>query len=148
MDTSTAKDMVRQFYEVLWDAHDKEAVPSLLHEDFTFRGSLGQTKRGHTGFAEYVDMVHAALGQYRCSIEEMVAEGDKVFAKMTFSGIHKAEFMGFGATHQRVTWNGCALFTFARNRISDVWVLGDLKALENQLRNQQDSHLKQGTQRL
>lgn len=50
------KDQVRKFYEVLWDAHDRDAIPSVLHEDFTFRGSLDQEKKGHEGFAEYVDI--------------------------------------------------------------------------------------------
>ncbi len=128
------KEQVRRFYEVLWDAHDKEAIPSLLHENFTFRGSLGQEKRGHSGFAEYVDMVHNALGDYRCIIEEVVWEGDKVFAKMIFTGIHRDEFMGYAPTHKRVSWAGCALFTFKGDRIIDVWVLGDLKNLEDQLK--------------
>ena len=56
---------------------------TVLHEDFTFRGSLGQEKHGHDGFAEYVDMIHNALADYRCTIEELVAEGENVFAKMT-----------------------------------------------------------------
>ncbi len=64
------KEQVRKFYEVLWDNHDTDAIPSVLHEDFTFRGSLGQEKRGHGGFAEYADMVHRALGDYKCIIEE------------------------------------------------------------------------------
>ena len=128
------KDQVRRFYEVLWDAHDKDAIPSVLHENFTFRGSLGQEKRGHRGFAEYVDMVHKALADYKCIIEELVEEGDKVFAKMTFTGIHRDVFLGYPPTQQRVSWNGCALFTFKGERIADVWVLGDLKNLEAQLR--------------
>ncbi|WP_444894687.1 ester cyclase [Microbulbifer sp. TRSA001] len=128
------KDQVRRFYEVLWDAHDKKAMPSILHESFSFRGSLGQEKRGHKGFAEYVDMVHKALGDYKCIIEDLVEEGDKVFAKMSFTGFHRDEFIGFLPSHKRVTWNGCALFTFEGDRISDVWVLGDLKSLENQLK--------------
>ena len=128
------KEQVRKFYEVLWDAHDKDAMPSVLHENFTFRGSLGQVKRGHSGFAEYVDMVHKALGEYRCIIEELVSEGDKIFAKMTFTGIHQDEFMGYAPTQQRVSWAGCALFTFKGERIADVWVLGDLKNLEEQLK--------------
>ena len=128
------KEQVTKFYEVLWDAHDKEAIPSVLHENFTFRGSLGQEKHGHAGFAEYVDMVHKALGEYKCIIEELVAEGDKVFAKMTFTGIHRGEFMGYSPTQKRVSWNGCALFTFDGELINDVWVLGDLKNLEEQLR--------------
>jgi hypothetical protein len=49
------KQPVRRFYEVLWDAHDKDAIPTVLHETFTFRGSLGQEKRGRDGFAESVD---------------------------------------------------------------------------------------------
>lgn len=127
------KEQVRQFYKVLWDAHDKEAMPSILHEDFTFRGSLGQEKRGYDGFGDYVDMVHAALGDYKCIIEDLVEEGEKVFAKMAFTGIHQAEFMGFPASHKRLTWKGCALFTFEGDRISDLWVLGDLKSLQEQL---------------
>ena len=128
------KQQVRRFYEVLWDAHDSEAIPTVLHENFTFRGSLGQEKRGHDGFAEYVDMVHHALADYRCTIEELVAEGEKVFAKMTFGGIHRNEFMGYRPSGKRVYWKGCALFTFDGDLISDVWVLGDLKSLESQLK--------------
>lgn len=131
---SVHKDRVRRFYEVLWNAHDKSAIPSVLHENFTFRGSLEQEKRGHEGFAEYVDMVHKALGNYRCVIEELVAEGDKVFAKMTFTGVHQDELMGYAPTQRRVSWTGCALFTFDGGKISDVWVLGDLKGLEEQLK--------------
>ncbi len=128
------KEQVRRFYEILWNAHDKDAIPSVLHENFTFRGSLGQEKRGHGGFAKYVDMVHKALGDYRCIVEELVSEGNKVFAKMTFTGIHQDIFMDYSPTLQRVSWNGCALFTFDGERIADVWVLGDLKNLEEQLK--------------
>jgi hypothetical protein len=30
------KEHVQKFYEILWDAHDKDAIPSVLHENFTF----------------------------------------------------------------------------------------------------------------
>ena len=133
------KQQVRRFYEVLWNAHDKEAIPTVLHQNCTFRGSLGQEKRGHQGFAEYVDMVHHALGEYRCTIEELVTEQTKVFTKMSFSGLHQDDFMGFGPTGKRVTWKGCALFTFDGELITDVWVLGDLKGLEKQLKENADS---------
>ncbi len=128
------KEQVQKFYEVLWDGHDKDAMPSVLHEDFSFRGSLGQEKRGHNGFAEYVDMVHTALGNYKCIIEELVEEGEKVFVKLSFTGIHRDRFMGYSPSHKHLTWQGCALFTFKGERISDVWVLGDLKKLEEQLK--------------
>jgi predicted ester cyclase len=127
------KPQVRRFYDVLWNAHDLGAIASVLHPHVTFRGSLGEEKRGHAGVAEYVDKVHAALGDYQCVIEELVEEGDRVFAKMTFSGIHRGALLGHPPTHRRVSWTGCALFTFQGDRIVDVWVIGDLKGLEAQL---------------
>ena len=72
--TTARKVLVQRFYEVLWNAHDLGAIPSVLHDDFTFRGSLGDERRGHKGFTEYVNMVHAALGDYHCTIEVLVAE--------------------------------------------------------------------------
>ena len=86
------------------------------------------------GFTEYVDMVHAALGDYRCTIEVLVEEQDKVFAKMGFGGLHRGVFMGYKPSGKRVHWTGCALFTFRGEKVSDLWVLGDLKGLEEQLK--------------
>ena len=130
---SIEKDLVKQFYEIIWNQHDKGSIPGLVHECFRFRGSLGQYKEGLSGFAEYLDMVHASLGEYRCEIQELVSEPSKAFAKMRFSGIHKDRFMGIEASNRVVTWEGAALFYFREGKISELWVLGDLKALERQL---------------
>ena len=132
--TSPGKEQVRRFYKVLWDAHDRDAIPSVLHDDFNFRGSLGDEKRGHNGFTEYVDKIHSALGNYRCVIEVLVEERNKVFAKMSFGGVHRGRFMGYAPSGKRLNWSGCALFTFRGEKVSDLWVLGDLKGLEDQLK--------------
>ena len=132
--TTARKAQVQRFYEVLWGAHDLDAIPAVLHDDFTFRGSLGDERRGHNGFTEYVNMVHAALGDYRCTIEVLVEEQDRVFAKMGFGGLHRGKFMGYKPSGKRVHWTGCALFTFRGEKVSDLWVLGDLKGLEEQLK--------------
>ena len=131
---NTNKTQVRKFYSVIWEARDMDELPSILHDDITFRGSLGAQTRGHEAFIEYVDMIHKALGDYRCIIEELLSESEKVFAKMKFTGIHQGELMGYAPTHQRATWNGAALFTFREDKVADLWVLGDLKSLENQLK--------------
>jgi steroid delta-isomerase-like uncharacterized protein len=129
----TQKQQVRLFYQGIWDRHDKSLLNQVLHPDLTFRGSLGDVKQGHDGFSEYLDRVHAALGDYHCRIDDLVEEDDRVFARMTFSGIHRAEFLGYPATGKRVSWSGCALFSFEGELVRDIWVLGDLKSLEMQL---------------
>lgn len=130
MDTG---DLVRRFYEEIWNRGNKAKIPELLHESFTFRGSLGQTRRGHDGFAEYVEFVRDALSEYRCEIQEIVSEGSKVFAKVLFSGVQGKMFLGYPATFKRVQWVGAALFKVDGNKVSDLWVLGDVDALREQL---------------
>ncbi len=127
------KELVQKFYDLIWNRHDKTAIPEILHESLEFRGSLGLDKTGHAGFIEYLDMVHEALGEYRCTIVEMVAERSRVFARMRFSGVHQGEFLGFRPTNRQVAWEGAALFGFKDRKISDIWVLGDVHALERQL---------------
>ena len=105
----------------------------ILTSDFKFRGSLGDEKIGHNGFINYVEKVHLSLGDYKCHIEDLVSEPGKVFAKMLFGGVHRAIFFGYEPTNKYVSWNGCALFTFCDNRISELWVLGDLYGLTQNL---------------
>lgn len=124
---------VRKFYEVIWNQHDPGAIPVVLHENITFRGSLGITRHGHEEFTEYLDTVHRALGEYQCVINDLVCEANKVFARMTFSGIHRGELMGCKPTGKRVTWVGAALFTFEADKVKDLWVLGDLASLQEQM---------------
>jgi len=131
---SYEKEQVRKFYELIWNNYDKETIPEVLDESFKFRGSLGSEKQGHAGFIEYLDMVHAALTDYRCEINELVSEGSKVFAKMKFSGIHQGEFMGVNPTGRKLVWDGAALFKFKNGKAVSLWVLGDIESLKAQLK--------------
>ena len=126
---------IRAFYEELWNKHDKSQIPELLHADFSFRGSLGQEQSGLAGVATYVHFVHAVLSDYRCLIQAMIAQGDKAFARLLFSGIHRAEFFGYQPTRKRIEWAGAAVFTFAGEKICSPWVLGDVHGLLRQMAN-------------
>ena len=138
------EEQVRRFYEVIWNQYDKKLIPDILHESFCFRGSLGLERKGYSGFSEYLDMIHSALSDYKCTILDIVTEKSKVFAKMQFSGIHQGELMGFQPTIRRVTWDGAALFHFRGDKISELWVLGDLKSLESQLASKQTYNSLEG----
>jgi steroid delta-isomerase-like uncharacterized protein len=125
---------VRRFYRDIWNANDRTAIPALLTADFRFRGSLGQESVGVEAFAKYVDSVHESLGEYHCEIEELVSEGDRSFARMTFSGILRGSFLGYPPTGKKISWAGAALFRARGERLESLWVLGDLDSLREQLR--------------
>jgi predicted ester cyclase len=129
----TPRQAVEAFYDRVWNRGDKAAIPELIHADFTFRGSLGPAMTGHAAFSAYVDRVTEALAGYRCTILDVVSEGERAFARMRFEGIHRAPFLGFAPSGRRVAWAGAALFTLKSDKIADLWVLGDLQGLREQL---------------
>ena len=122
--------LVSRFYERIWERGDLSAAAELLSEDLVFRGSLGTEVRGRDAFVAYVRGVRAALDDYRCEILACVSEGDRAFAKMRFSGTHVGTFRGYAPSGKRIEWLGAALFRFERGVIAELWVLGDLAALD------------------
>lgn len=131
---SPQKQVVHLFYKQMWDHADKSLIPSIFHEDFTFRGSLGPVLVGHAEFAGYVDLVTGALRDYTSDILELIEEGDKVSGKIRFHGLHRAPLFGFAPTGRHVAWLGAPIFTFEGPKVRDLWVLGDVHGLIAQLR--------------
>ncbi|MEZ0225138.1 MAG: ester cyclase [Methylophilaceae bacterium] len=127
------KETVRKFYDAIWNNADKTVIPDLLTEDFLFKGSLGLMQRGHAGFSNFMDQVRSAIGEYRCEIVDMVAEDNKVYARMLYSGTHRGELFGYAATHGKIKWDGVAIFTFSDDKIAELWVLWDVNDVMKQL---------------
>src|SRR5207249_1116933 len=102
-------------------------------EDFRFRGSLGQQTVGYQQFGDYVDFIQRAFPDFSNHIEEIVSEGDRSFARLTYRGTHRGPVFGIAPTGKVVEYAGAALFWFREGRIAEVWVLGDVYGLLQQL---------------
>ena len=133
---SPQKEVVRAFYKDMWDHADKSLIPKILHEGFTFRGSLGPELVGHDQFAGYVDWVTSALGQYTTDVLTMIEEGNRVSGKMRFHGYHRKELFGVAPSGRHVWWTGMPIFTFEGSKVRDLYVLGDIYGLIARLRGQ------------
>jgi steroid delta-isomerase-like uncharacterized protein len=125
--------IVEQFYNGIWNRQDFAAAGEILAADFRFRGSLGCESSGVPAFLAYVKSIHAALGDYCCTIEELIAEADRAAARMTFVGKHQGPLFGVPATGRKLSWAGAAFFKIAQGRIVSLWVLGDVEGLKQQL---------------
>jgi predicted ester cyclase len=129
----TAKDLVERFYNEVWNRADERVAREILDADFRFRASLGPELRGPDGFIVYLRAVHAAVGGFTCTIEDLIATQDRAAAKMLFHGSHRGKFFGAAATGREVRWSGAAFFTVRDGRIAALWVLGDIDGLKRQL---------------
>src|SRR5262249_53376361 len=105
-------------------------LPICLLPTSHFEDRLVRNSAGTTPSKEYVRLVRDSLSDYRCEILTCVAEGERAFAKMRFSGRHTASFRGFEPTGKPVHWLGAAFFRFEGDSIAEVWVLGDLAGLD------------------
>jgi predicted ester cyclase len=122
--------LVERFYWRIWETGDLSIADEILAENFEFRGSLGSELHGIEAFKAYVNGVRAALTEYNCEILDCVTEGSQAFARMRFSGRHVGAFRGFEPTYKTVSWMGAALFELGENRITRLWVLGELCTLD------------------
>lgn len=132
---SPQKELVRIFYKEMWDHADKSLIPTIFHPDFTFRGSLGPSLVGYNQFADYVDWVTTAFGNYTTDMLVLIEEDNRVSGKMRFHGYHRRETFGVAPSGRHVWWTGMPIFTFDGGRVLDLYVLGDIYGLIQRMRS-------------
>jgi predicted ester cyclase len=59
------------------------------------------------------------------SIDEMIAEGDRVMVRWKFHGAHQGEFSGLPPTNRPVTYSGINIFHIADGKIVEIWDIYD-----------------------
>jgi steroid delta-isomerase-like uncharacterized protein len=70
---------------------------------------------------QFMRSVRAAFPDGRVTIEDMIAEGDKVVTRYTSCGTHKGEFMGIPATGKKVALTGIVISRIAKGKIAEEW---------------------------
>jgi len=97
------KSLVRRYYDEMWNRWNLSLADDLIGEGLAFRGSLGVSVQGREAFKDYMRAVHQAFPDFHNRIEELVAEDDKVVARLTYTGTHRGELFGIGPTGERLT---------------------------------------------
>jgi predicted ester cyclase len=67
------------------------------------------------------------------TIEDMIAEGDRVVVRHTFRGTHQGDFMGIAPTGKQVTMTEIEIFRVANGRAVENWTNSDDLGLLQQL---------------
>jgi steroid delta-isomerase-like uncharacterized protein len=134
MSLSANKALIRRFYDEMWNCWRFELADELLGEQIIFRGSLGAIVHGRASFKDYMRLVRAAFPDFDNRIEELIAESDKVVARLTYTGTHDGELLGIAGTGRRISYAGVAILDCHHGQIVRGWVLGDVYGLMQQLR--------------
>jgi steroid delta-isomerase-like uncharacterized protein len=127
------KSLIRRYYSELWNAWSATALEELISPTIVFRGSIGTTVNGIEEFKQYVNKIRTAFPDFHNHVEEIISEGDKVAARLTYTGTHRGELFGFSGTGKKISYQGMAIFQFREGKIVSGYVLGDTESLKRQI---------------
>lgn len=103
MPTDQNKKIVRRIYEELWDQRRLEVADEVISaEAVNYDTGLAPQPFGPEEMKGTVRMVTAGFPNNRHEVEEMIAEGDTVVARVTLTGTHDGEFMGIAPTGRKI----------------------------------------------
>jgi steroid delta-isomerase-like uncharacterized protein len=117
----------------MWNRWDFAVLDEIVDLNLTFRGSLGETVHGAFNLKAYMQRVREAFPDFHNQIDDLIAEGNQVVTRLTYTGTHHGTLRGFVPTGKRITYVGVAIFKILNGRIVECWVLGDVHDLDSQL---------------
>src|SRR5947208_12747268 len=91
------------------------------------------TMQGLEAFKQFLSLYLTAFPDARFTVEDMIAEGDRVVARHTFRGAHQGDLMGIAPTGKQVTTTGITITRFANGKGVELWGNSDDLGLLQQL---------------
>jgi steroid delta-isomerase-like uncharacterized protein len=131
--TDKNKELMRRFYEEVFNQHDVDAIDEFIANDAVSHASPPDVPKGIEGAKLFFSMYFAAFPDLKITAEDMIAEGDKVATRYTMTGTHKGEFMGIAATGKQVTVTGIEITRIAEGKLVEHWEASDQMGMMQQL---------------
>lgn len=125
------KAIARKFLR-MFELGDSSLADEIVAADYISHGSPNPNT-GSEGVKASVNTFKNAFPDAKVKIEFLVAEGDKVVSRHTWSATHQSEYMGLPATGKQVNLDVMAAFGIADGKIREAWVIGDMLGVMQQL---------------
>jgi steroid delta-isomerase-like uncharacterized protein len=116
------KARVREYYERVLNGRDLDAVDQFFADERMVEG----VRRGCFAYFNAFPDLHVSL-------DELIAEGDKVFVRTTMTGTHDGEYKGIPATGRHISSESAEVFRIADGKFAGYWCLSNVAGLMRQL---------------
>ena len=121
------KAMVRAHYEAMVNAFDADAIRAQVADDF-YDHQAGRALGADDTIA-HARALQAAFDNLRVSIDDIVAEGDRVAVRATWRGVHRGPFRGLEPSGRPVTFSGMVFWRLDKGRVAERWATVDFSSL-------------------
>ena len=133
MSVEQNKSIVRRWVEEGWNKGNLTVIDQLYTPNFVQHEPPPATVNSSEALKHYVSTYLAAFPDLHFSIDDLVAEGNKVVWRFTASGTHKNPFMSIPPSGKSATITGMVIFRLENSRIAETWVNIDALGLLQQL---------------
>jgi steroid delta-isomerase-like uncharacterized protein len=133
MSTEQNKDLVRRFYEEVWNKGNLNVADQLMATDVTDHTAPPGLPPGLEGHKQLVTMFRTPFPDLDSTIEDQVAEGDTVVSRLRVRGTHQGEFFGVPPTSKQFTITSIDLDRIGDGKIVEHWSIADQLGLMQQL---------------
>lgn len=133
MTTEQNKDIARRYLVDVWGNWDFEAEKELVAEDLVDHNALPDLPPGREGHHRFLLICQNAFPEIDVTIDELIAEGDKVGYQWRIRTTHKGEFMGVPPTGKEITLTGSDIVRIEDGQIAETWHIEDNLGLMQQL---------------
>jgi steroid delta-isomerase-like uncharacterized protein len=123
-----SKAIVRRLVREVWQNASEAAIDELLADDFVFNYPSPGASSDREGYKRAIMEPSTSFSDIQFTMEDMVAEGDKVAVHWTGTATHTREFFGFAPTGKRVTLAGISIMQIADGRV--IREVGDINTLD------------------
>jgi len=126
------KAIFRRMTEDLWNNKNLDVADELFAADAT-SPTAPSLPPGSEGVKQIARMFFAAFPDLQISIDYLVAEGDKVFGRLTEQGTHRGTFLGISPTGKQVKFTEMGILRIADGKIAESWYDVDMLGLMGQI---------------
>jgi len=126
------KNIVRSYQEI-YNSNDLDRLTEVVSEDLLTPNILPGIPHGVEGAKTAHRIMLAGFPDYQTIIEDMIAEGNKVAARIKMTGTQTGEFMGIPPTGKEVSFTGIFIARIANGKIVEHWGEEDGVSLLQQL---------------
>ncbi len=115
--SDTNKAVVRRLLEEVFNQNHLDVADELIANSYVYREPTVGEKHGREGFRELITLYKNAFPDCTITINEQVAEGDRVVTRWTAKGTHQGELFGTKPTNKTVTVNGILVSRIANGKV-------------------------------
>jgi steroid delta-isomerase-like uncharacterized protein len=110
-----------------------KTIDEVVEPDALIRTPLAIEATGPQALKEVFGRLRRAFPDLHITVEDVIAEGDKVVGRNSVTGTHRGEYMGLQPTGKSVTYNEIFIFRFVDGRIAETWGVVDVFSQLRQL---------------